>query len=474
VRFEKTMTRARFLSDQVSANQSIFASVLEGYLQAGPSKKLSVKAPLRYRLAGGGLLPVATIDVNRETLHSLAKQPGVIAVLPNQPVHLLKPTSVSESKLSPPEVKKRCTWGLDRLGIRELWLKSKTQGAGTKVAVLDTGVFGNHCTLAGKVKGFVIIDPAGRRLRLAENETFDYDRHGTHVCGTIAGGETAEGVAIGVAPEAELHVAQIHFGNRAFLSSIMDGIVWSLQAGADVINMSIGVSYYDEKIDELFQLLVDRGVAPVVAIGNDSHGTTKCPGNSSFALGIGAVAKSNGGVDVASFSSGGSLDFPGQEPLRIVKPDVVAPGAEIFSCVPPSSADGNQEEYRLMDGTSMAAPHVSGILAILMAANREIEVAELFRIVRETADHPKGGARPDNRWGAWADSTARCPGRCVFPTEQAIVVNGVTTWRRSTSVFGKPCKICRFMSRHGRSFCSHRPQLNAGMDVQTPKNASRR
>lgn len=380
-------------------NKKLYESILGGYLQQKAVSTLDRRSPIRHKLAGSGILPIATVEVTFETIKALAKQPNVLAVLPNQNVRLISPIETTENPVSDNELVNHMTWGLQKLGIQEFWEQAGTKGETIKVGVLDTGVFGDHTVLSGKIADFTIIDPAGRRLSLQGNETFDYHRHGTHVCGTIAGGETAEGVAIGVAPESKLAVAQIHFGERSFLSHVIDGIDWAVTMGADVINMSIGLRYYDEQMDQFFKLLVERDIAPVVAIGNDSHGNTSCPGNANHALGVGAVKKSNGHVEVAAFSGGGSLDLPNSVPSRIIKPDVVAPGVDILSCVP-STNERNIDEYRYMDGTSMAAPHVAGIVAILMAACPTKSVAEIFQALRETAEHPAGQARrPDNRWG---------------------------------------------------------------------------
>lgn len=397
-KLRQSISRLKMLEESKKANNETYHKIVEGYLSAKSVRNLSNDQPIRHRLAGSGILPLATVEVTATTISTLAKQPDVRAILPNQNISLISPVQTSEDSAQDDEINHRMTWGLQSLKIREFWEKAGTRGKGIKVGVLDTGVHGDHPTLDGRVEDFTIIDPSGRRLQLADNMTFDYHRHGTHVCGTIAGGETSDGIAIGVAPEALLAVAQIHFGDRSFLSSIVDGIGWAVTQGADIINMSIGLRYYDEKIDELFKLLVERDIAPVVAIGNFSHGSTSCPGNASYAFGVGAVQKSSGNVEVASFSGGGSLDFPGTRLSRIIKPDIVAPGVAVYSCVPPTG-ERAIEDYRMMDGTSMAAPHVAGVVAVLMAACPDKSVVEIFDAVRQTASHPRGTNRPDNRHG---------------------------------------------------------------------------
>ena len=108
-----------------------------------------------------------------------------------------------------------------------------------------------------------------------------------------------------------------------------------------------------------------------------------------------------GKPEVTFFSSGASLVFPGAEPNALVsKPDVVAPGVQVFSCIPPEKRPDGIYEYSYMDGTSMATPHVAGVAALLMAAKPEAQVSHIISVLKDTAKHPSGGERrPDNRWG---------------------------------------------------------------------------
>ena len=141
---------------------------------------------------------------------------------------------------------------------------------------------------------------------------------------------------------------------------------------------------------------------PVVAIGNENHGNTSSPGSAHNALSVGAAEQvTTRRLDIAHFSSGASLTFPGQEPAALVtKPDVAAPGVDVLSAIPPQQTPDGTRQYAYLDGTSMASPHVTGVAALLMAAVPEAPVQKIAEVLKETAKHPGGReARPDNRWG---------------------------------------------------------------------------
>ena len=89
----------------------------------------------------------------------------------------------------------------------------------------------------------------------------------------------------------------------------------------------------------------------------------------------------------------------GTQTITVTKPDVVAPGTQVWSCVPPGPGAGGPHSYAHMDGTSMATPHVSGAVVLLMAACPAAPAADIIRVIRDTARHPHPPRRPDNRWG---------------------------------------------------------------------------
>ncbi|MBN3899558.1 MAG: S8 family serine peptidase [Nostoc sp. NOS(2021)] len=395
-RLRELKRRLDEVKEQAQLQKAVEQKVIANYQEA--SRDLGyTKQPLKTSSIGTGTLPVATIEVTRKTLKTLAAQPGVVAVLPNQKIHLIRPQKVEYSALIEQENQDNLTWGLKQLEIPQLW--QKTKGQDINVAVLDTGVYAAHSALKDRVKDFIVIDPLGRRIK--SEPPFDCGQHGTHVCGTIAGGQTTEGISIGVAPQANLFVAGVLIGD-ATLRTLMEGIAWAIEKGADIINMSLGLNYYEPLFAEILEILLKQyGIVPVVAIGNENHGNSSSPGNAYNAFSVGAVEKIEpSGVDVSFFSSGASLVFPGQPNNLVTKPDIVAPGSQIYSCIPPTKGPDGTYEYNFMDGTSMATPHVAGVAALLMAANPTAPATDIIRVLKETAYHPNGSPlRPCNRWG---------------------------------------------------------------------------
>ena len=390
--------RLDLIKAQARAQTPVQAKLTEKHQKSAALKKADERGELKLQTIGAGALPVSKTAVSRKSLLELARQPEVVAILPNQRIHLIEPKRIEYDVLGRQEAKDGLTWGLKQLDIPEAW--KTTQGKDIQVGVLDTGVHGDHPSLAGRVKSFVVIDPLGRRVEA--KPAFDGGQHGTHVCGTIAGARAPGGIAIGVAPEVTLHVASVLLG-KATLGTLMEGISWAVEMGADIISMSLGFTYYEPLFTKVFDTLLSTyGIIPVVAIGNENHGNTSSPGNAYNALSVGAAEKGPGKkTEVAAFSSGASLVFPGQEIQALVnKPDLVAPGVQVFSCIPPTRAAGHVFDHVFMDGTSMAAPHVAGCVALLMAAQPEAPVSDIIQVLKETALHPDGNdRRPDNRWG---------------------------------------------------------------------------
>ena len=255
------------------------------------------------------------------------------------------------------------TWGLNTTNVPQTWATYGTRGQGVKVAVLDTGVDPAHPDIDIQTDNWKDFG--------SDNSSTpkDYGSHGTHVSGTIVGGN-ASGTYIGVAPESELwHGAVLtncdSDGCTGSFAQIINGTEWAVTNDADVISMSLGGDgYLDDFIDPISNAR-QAGSLPVVSIGNKGAGTSSSPGNIYDSVAVGATNRTD---NVASYSGGETIDTssawgsngPSDWPATYPVPDIVAPGTNVTSSLPGG-------RYGNKSGTSMAAPHVSGVAALIIS-----------------------------------------------------------------------------------------------------------
>jgi len=271
------------------------------------------------------------------------------------------------------------------------------QGKGVKVAVLDTGVdYG--CPQSPRPKGKSSVD--GQPL------AYDEVGHGVHCLTTIAGNSipTPWGQIKGVAPEVEVEVFKVlGYGvGIGSSSSVLRGMMDAFEWGADIISMSLGSPYTEDPPEVVpecraIEMLTKQGMICVLANGNDGPDphTVGVPANSPYAISVGAIDR-NG--NLASFSSHGPTF------QKEIKPDVVAPGVYILS-----STTGLIDAMQFMDGpklgaisgTSMACPHLSGLVALMIQLFREKGVkltSEVFKemvsLYGETKTNERGWGLP--------------------------------------------------------------------------------
>ncbi len=228
-------------------------------------------------------------------------------------------------------------WGLNRLQAEDLWQRST--GAGITVAVLDSGVRASHPDLSGRVgRGYNAITgkPGGR--------TDDFG-HGTFVAGMIASKVDGAGVA-GLAPNARLMPVKVLDSDGVGDSDdIARGIVWAVDNGADIINMSFGADAANRVEAEAIDYARGAGVTLIAAGGNEGARLTMYPAGYPGVLGVGATDVNN---QPASFSNRGPHI------------DVVAPGQGILSTY-------NTGKYTWTSGTSMSTAYVSAVAALAMS-----------------------------------------------------------------------------------------------------------
>jgi len=282
--------------------------------------------------------------VTRQGLEGVLADPRVSEVQGAPSISLIRPTRAAATSRS-----KGVTWGIERLGVPKLWDAGFT-GKGVLVGHLDTGVDGSHAALKGAIKSFAEFDMVGAPIAGARPR--DSGEHGTHTAGTIAG--RAVGTSrFGVAPDAQLASALVIEGGNV-IARILAGLDWMVGQGVRIVSASLGLRGFTPAFLMVSRLLRARGILPVFAVGNEGPGTSRSPGNYAEVLSVGACDARD---LVADFS--GSQRF-----ARVadpIVPDIVAPGVAVLSCVPSG-------QYAEMDGTSMAAPHIAGLAALLWQA----------------------------------------------------------------------------------------------------------
>jgi len=313
--------------------------------------------PARY-FPNLGLL-LGTVD--KAGLSALKSEGQVAKIVAPPQISLIRPVSAAHTT-----PKKEITWGIRQLKADKLHTQGLT-GLGVIVGHLDTGADGKHPALKTAFHGFAEFDMLGFEISPSPS-AHDTDEHGTHTAGTIVG-RTVGGRAIGVAPQAKLASAIVIEGGNV-IARILAGMDWSIGQGARILNMSLGIRGFTEDFLSLTQILRNRGVLPVFAVGNEGAGTSRSPGNYAEALSIGAMGQDK---RVPGFSS--SREFA--RPTDPFVPDLVAPGVGIISAMPGGG-------YQEMDGTSMATPHISGLAALLMQAKPEATIDQIEKVILDS------------------------------------------------------------------------------------------
>lgn len=254
-------------------------------------------------------------------------------------------------------------------GIEKAW--ETTRGAGVKIAVIDTGIGRGPVELDGAVAGGTDVSGAGSSDGRTPLGAVDSD-HGSWVASLAAGRGTGPDTGmIGVAPEAQLLSVSVAFGSsakRPFSDQIADAIRWSVDNGADVINMSLTTNVPDwpESWDDAFLYAFDHDVVIVVAAGNRGSGTTR----------VGAPATIPGVLTVGGVDRSGKASVDAS--TQGITIGVSAPSEELVGV----SADSTLVSW---DGTSGAAPIVAGIAALVRAAHPELDAANVINRIVKTA-----------------------------------------------------------------------------------------
>lgn len=283
-------------------------------------------------------------------------------------------------------------WNLRSLPMEQTWDISK--GENVVVAVIDTGVDVSHPDLAANIYKNI----SGRTI--AQNFTTDdpkdiTDRlgHGTHVAGIIAAaGNNTRGV-IGMAPRAKIMpVKGLSDEGYGYDDWLINSIYYAYNNGAKIINMSWGGLGDSPFVEEALKNVADRGAILVASAGNDSADANNfSPAKSESVITVGA---SDSDKNLASFSNFGP------------KVDCVAPGQNILSTISKNSVLSEEIDsanivdtiYAKLDGTSMAAPHVAGLAALMVSKNPTWSSADIKNAINKSSTD-LGAAGVDDTFG---------------------------------------------------------------------------
>ncbi|WP_413665683.1 S8 family peptidase [Microbulbifer sp. CNSA002] len=248
-------------------------------------------------------------------------------------------------------------WGQKYMGLDQL--PDEYTGKGIKIAIIDSGADNKHPILSHLKNGIDVTNNYDTNSWVE-----DIVGHGTHCAGIITGQPSGSEAIRGFAPEAEIYVFKVFPGGQ--FSSLIDALSHCIELGVDVVNMSLGSSDSSEAVEQQIEEAVQHGIACIVAAGNNG-GAVQYPARSPNAMAVGALGMLNefpkdsweAQTVIPSTASADGLFVPrfsafGQEI------SVAAPGVGIVSSVPDKGFD-------VQSGTSMAAPHVTGLAALLLA-----------------------------------------------------------------------------------------------------------
>jgi minor extracellular protease Epr len=288
-----------------------------------------IKYSYEHTLAIAALVPPQAID-------ALQRNPNVAYVENDYKVYALQQTT---------------PWGIQKIRAPQVWATGN-KGTGIKVAIVDTGIDTAHPDL--KVVGGVSY--------VSYTTSYNDDNgHGTHCAGIVAALNNTIGV-VGVAPEAALYAVKVlDSSGSGYFSDVISGIDWCITNNMQVVSMSFGSTYDDTILHSELDLAYSQGIVLVAAAGNSGPGanTIGYPAKYSSVIAVGATDSND---VVASWSSRGP------------ELSVTAPGVNIYSTYKRST-------YATMSGTSMACPHVTGTVALILgrAAHTPAEVRDILQ-----------------------------------------------------------------------------------------------
>lgn len=334
------------------------------------------------------------MKVSPEGLKMLARAYGVRKIYSNRRIKgsIFKKT---ESSSVPKPTDKSWRYNYKKIGLERLKKEDPyLAGRGVVIGMVDTGVDGRHPALKGRVLRFF-----NGNTRKTGDKAYDLGSHGTHVAGIMVGRPSKKRDFRGIAPSARLVVA----GAIQDYHSMLAGMEFMLDPDKDpatddyprVVNNSWNADGAPD-MELFYQALAAweaLGITPVFSAGNNGPDpkTITTPKEYPGTIVVGNVGP-NGRV--VSRSSRGPADYHGEE---VKKPDLVAPGEKIYSSV---LKEENSSGFEYYSGSSMAAPHVTATIALMLEVNPDLNPDQIHEILISSANSiSDSGWDPDYGYG---------------------------------------------------------------------------
>ncbi|MEK4789844.1 S8 family serine peptidase [Bacillus sp. FSL K6-2971] len=399
-------TKRSAVVSELRATSEETQEALLTYLQKEQKKK-QVKEIHSYYIVNG-----LAVTGTKEVMEKVAAFPEVDQVLPNETRQIHRPVDLQTKQKKQMKAVDGVEWNISQVHAPEAWALGY-DGTGTVVASIDTGVEWDHPALKEKYRGF---DPAHPNKPTHEFNWYDattgseapYDdlEHGTHVTGTMVGSEPDGKNQIGVAPGAKWIAVKAFSEDGGTDADLLDAGEWILapkdEAGnphpeqaPDVVNNSWGGG---PGLDDWYKDVVNAwraaDIFPEFSAGNTDlfnpggEGSIANPANYQEVFATGATDQDN---------KLGSFSLQGPSPYGVMKPDIAAPGVNIRSSIPGKGYEGG------WNGTSMAGPHVSAVVALLRQVQSDLSVEEIEQILINTAKpltDQQFPESPNNGYGA--------------------------------------------------------------------------
>ncbi|MCC7143326.1 MAG: S8 family serine peptidase [Candidatus Eisenbacteria bacterium] len=443
-RLDRSRTVLNALQGMMPTQESL-ARHLDERMQSG-----GVSGYTRYWIAN-----LVVVQATKDEIARLAVRTDVSVIEPNFKAELIEPVggmnigSGSSNELGDPRRGAgQVTPGVRAINADEVWYQYGINGSGRLIGSLDTGVDGNHVALSARWRGAGGAEPWQECWLdvLGTNTQFpnDGNGHGTHTTGTMAGLAVSAADTIGVAWGAKwISCNAINQGvNSGFDSDVLTALQWFMNPDGNVntvddvpdvvqnswgINEGFGGGYTD--CDTRWWVAMDNceaaGVCLTWSAGNEGPGaqSLRSPADRATTLlnafSVGAVDATNTPnfpFPIASFSSRGPSGCA-VPALQKIKPEISAPGVDVYSSLPGNS-------YGFLSGTSMAGPHLAGVVALIREANPNLDVDSIKQLLIDTA-RDEGTAGEDNTYG-WGlvDALAAVEGASVgFGDMEGFVTN---------------------------------------------------